>query len=133
MIRAVTVPASGISARSLAARTYAPLFHEVLTSDIERHYGPGHGRHWFDRNSTRFFGTRLAELAYQTFDGTAAFFVTSEQPPHGRRAYSVRRYDFATRDISTVGRFCGYASRNGAHAAARRHASQHISQTDKAA
>lgn len=86
---------------------------------IIRHYGTGPGRHWFDKDSCRFFRTRLPESAFQTTDGSRAYFVSSEKPPRGNRAYSVRAYDFAARDISTIGTFCGYATRGPAITAAR--------------
>lgn len=50
---------------------------------IRAHYGSGAGRHWFDRDSMRFFGTRLAATAYSADAGASAYFVTSERPPHG--------------------------------------------------
>jgi hypothetical protein len=89
----------------------------IDTANIRAHYGRGPGRHWFDPDTLRFFQTRIGETAYSA--GSVAFFVTSEQPPGGRRAYTVHRYDFDTRAISTVDTFMGYASRNGAHAAAQ--------------
>lgn len=59
------------------------------------------GGHWFDRATMRFFGTRLL--------GTGWLFVSSEQPPHGPRRYSVRRWDAAVPgDVDTVGEFCAY-------------------------
>jgi hypothetical protein len=92
----------------------------IDTANIRAHYGHGPGRHWFDSDTLRFFQTRIGETAYSA--GNVAFFVTSEQPPGGRRAYTVHRYDFDTRAISTADTFMGYASRNGAHAAAQRKA-----------
>ena len=92
----------------------------IDTANIRAHYGHGPGRHWFDPDTLRFFRTRIGETAYSV--GSVALFVTSEQPPGGRRAYTVHRYDFDTRTISTADTFMGYASRNGAHAAAQRKA-----------
>lgn len=100
---------------------------ERLTMDYEsmdairEHYGSGPGRHWFDAGTLRFFRCRLPQSAFRA--GDVAYFVTSECPPDGRRAYTVRRYDYASRNVRTVGEFCGYASRSGATSAAKRLAS----------
>ena len=88
---------------------------------IIRHYSPGPGRHWFDKGSMRFFGCRLPQQAYR--NGDQAYFVTSEQPPHGPRAYTVREYDFPNRNIRTVGEMLAYDSRAAADRAARKLAS----------
>lgn len=62
------------------------------------------GSHWWDRGSMRSFGTRAGQKVYQGEGGV--YFVTSEQPPHRKRAFSVRQYDPATTSINTVGEFC---------------------------
>jgi hypothetical protein len=49
------------------------------------------GSHWFDPSSMRFFGTKVLPTVYQGPGGI--FFVTSEQPPHGKRACTVRQFD----------------------------------------
>jgi hypothetical protein len=46
--------------------------------------------HWFDRDSMRFFKTRLPRHATATPDNGCYWFVTSEQNPSGIRRYSVR-------------------------------------------
>lgn len=75
------------------------------------------GSHWWDRDSMRFFGTRVSEKVYQGSGGV--YFVTSEKPPHGARSYSVRRYDPAEKSIDTVGEFCSM-TRDHAHREAAR-------------
>ena len=75
----------------------------IAMSDIRATYSPGPGRHWFDRDTMRFFGTRLPRAGITGQGGV--FFVTSEQPPHGPRAYSVRKLLGEGR-IETVGDFC---------------------------
>jgi len=65
-----------------------------------------HDGHWFDRDTLRFFSSRIARIAYCSDAGDVAFFVSSEQPPNGTRAYSVRRCDMTTGKIDTVGQFC---------------------------
>jgi len=72
-----------------------------------------HRGHWFDPDTMRFFGTRLTQHAYELTDGRR-LFVSSEQPPHGPRRWSLRAQDPNTGKIDTVGEFCGYASRGAA-------------------
>ena len=73
---------------------------------VKEAYQPGEGRHWFDPSTMRFFKTRFCGKAHVLRDknrnGIAAFFVTSEQPPHGPRVYNVRQFTFQTRNIGTV-------------------------------
>lgn len=89
--------------------------------EIKAHYGPGEGRHWFDRSTMRFFKTRFVGRAYGVGpaygEPVLSFFVTSEQCPGAAREYSVRCYDWEKRSISTVGEFGGYASAHSAKAA----------------
>ncbi len=75
------------------------------------------GSHWWDRDTMRCFGTRASEKVYQGEDGI--FFVTSEKPPHGKRAYSVRQYKPDAKSVDTVGEFCEL-TRSQAHTAAAR-------------
>jgi hypothetical protein len=58
--------------------------------------------YWFSPDTMRFFGTRIGKVVQV---GQVWLFITSEKPPHGPRAYSVRRMT-ETGDISTVGEFC---------------------------
>jgi hypothetical protein len=98
-------------------------------SDIRSHYERGEGgRHWFDPSTMRFFRTRLPQTAYTTDDGSRSYFVTSEQFVGSQgaapRKYSVRCYDWTTRDISTIGEFNVIASRSTATARAKALAAQ---------
>jgi hypothetical protein len=89
---------------------------------IERAAGQA-GHHWFEPASKRFFGSRVAQEAYQGEGGT--FFVSSEQQPRSNhpRLYSIRMWTEHLPgghvDISTIGEFQAYSSRSGAHAAAK--------------
>lgn len=74
------------------------------------------GSHWWDPDTMRFFGTRIAGAVYQGDGGI--HFVTSEKPPHGQRAYAVRTYNPESNDIS--GKACEYATAKQAQAAAKR-------------
>ena len=89
-------------------------------SQLERYSG-----HFFDADTMRLFGSRLHSRIYPV--GNGAYFVTSELSHNGSdRRYTVR---FATVkiddggkiafDIDIAGEFRQYATRSGAHAAAR--------------
>lgn len=66
---------------------------------------------WFDKGSMRFFGT-----SFESGIVRGKYFITSEQPPHGSRKYSIRSFD-AEGNISTVGGFCHYDTKAEARAA----------------
>ena len=89
----------------------------VRIGEIRETYDPGPGRHWFDRQTMRFFKTRLGRRGYRGPGGT--YFVTSEQGPRMPRLYSVRRLVGPGR-IETVGEFCGYRTSAAATRAAKR-------------
>jgi hypothetical protein len=75
----------------------------------------GSDGHWFDRDTMRFFNTRIGE-SWRI--GNVFLFVTSEQPPHGDRAYSVRRMG-KDGDVQTLGEFCQIETRRDAIKALR--------------
>lgn len=66
---------------------------------------------WFGKAEKRFFGTRIES-------GVIAghYFITSEQPPHDRRKFTIRSFD-AVGDVDTVGEFCAYNSASEARTA----------------
>lgn len=82
------------------------------------------GFHFFDRDTLRFFASRISTTVYPTPNG--AYFVTSEKSGFDdpTRTYTVRFCSSAKPrrgEIHTVGNgFNGYASRSGAHKAAQR-------------
>ena len=76
------------------------------------------GSHWWNPDTMRFFGTRVCGPAWNGPGGV--YFVTSEKPPHGARAYTVRQYKPETYDVDTVGELCGYKCRDTAIRAARK-------------
>ena len=94
-------------------------FLTIGMDEVIRHYNPGDNRHWFDKDTLRFFKSRISETAYANNSKEVAYFVTSEQSPHGTRKYTVRMYDFRTRQISNASNFGQYASRSGATSAAQ--------------
>lgn len=66
---------------------------------------------WFEPDTMRFFGTRICGGIQ-----FGRFFITSEQPPHGGRAYSVRSFDDEG-SVDTVGKFCAHETQAQAQAA----------------
>ena len=64
------------------------------------------GRHFFDASAKRFFGSRIGQTLYASEDRTRYAFVTSEQPPHGDRAYTARTFDPETAEVGTLGPHC---------------------------
>lgn len=85
------------------------------------------GSHWFDPDTMRFFGTRMGREVYNGPGGV--FLVTSEQPPHGPRTYTVRRFDPSDATFSNAG---GFGSHE-AGASARRSARQFAAMSPTAA
>lgn len=71
-----------------------------------------HSGHWFDRDTLRFFKSRISEVVYG-----GRFFVTSEKSPNDKRRYSIRIAHSDGR-IDTIGGFQGYATSKSAHKAA---------------
>jgi len=64
------------------------------------------GRFWFSEDTLRYFGT---EFHGDTLEGPGGvFFVTSSQPPHGPRLFSVHEAREGGVHIDTVGDFCGF-------------------------
>jgi hypothetical protein len=73
--------------------------------------------HWFDRDTMRFFNTRLSSTYYGN-----GVFVSSERSPSGVRRYTVRvlRVSEGRYTVQSVSGFGAYASLAGASNAARR-------------
>lgn len=82
-----------------------------------------HGSHWFDRDTMKFFNTKLQSKVHPMVDTGDILFVTSERMDayHPRR-YSIRRayFDEGGRfQIRTIGDFQEYATAGEAHSAAK--------------
>ncbi len=80
----------------------------IAMDTIIREYGPANGRHWFDKDTMRFFRTHLPQGGYATPNGKRVYFVTSEVDPSHKLAYSVRVFDRVTREVDTIEPFHGY-------------------------
>jgi hypothetical protein len=66
---------------------------------------------WFSADTMRFFGTRIESGIIR-----GKYFITSEQPPHDVRKFSVRSFNDEG-DIDTIGEFCAYRNKREAIAA----------------
>ena len=78
------------------------------------------GHHFFDRDTLRFFGSRIGETVYG-----GRYFVTSEKPPFGPRRWTLR-VALDSGAVETVGEHCAMP-RSRAHALAVRAAAAHDS------
>ncbi|MCB2189326.1 MAG: hypothetical protein KQJ78_23150 [Deltaproteobacteria bacterium] len=68
------------------------------------------GGYFFSPGARRFFKSRVGETIHPVLpERTQVFFVTSEVPPHGNRAYKVRHFDSQLpARVTTVGDLGGY-------------------------
>lgn len=99
-------------------RQFRPAESRAITSISElKELNKRNGGCWFEPATMRFFGTRIES-------GIIAkeYFITSEQPPHGLRQFSVRQFS-KTGDVDTIGEFCSYNSKTSAIAALQSHLS----------
>jgi hypothetical protein len=101
--------ASVMEAAIRAVRQARPADRRAVSSIGElRALNERNGGCWFEAGAKRFFGTRIESGIIR-----GRYFVTSEQPPHGTRAYSVRSFDDKG-DVGTVGEFCHLPSKAAA-------------------
>lgn len=66
---------------------------------------------WFEKGAMNFFGT-----SFESGIIRGKYFVTSEQPPHGARGFTLRSFD-AEGNISTIGECAGHKTKAEAIAA----------------
>lgn len=98
------------------------------TSVVEAYYTLYPEGHYFDDDAMRFFNSRLGDCVH--IPGVAYLFITSEKPPHGPRAYTVRIMptDFnsvvAGKMVDTVGQFQQYRTRSQAQSGLKRAVAQ---------
>jgi hypothetical protein len=79
------------------------------------------GLNWFEAETMRFFGTRISN-----WDCISGLFITSEQPPHSTRMYSVRQALWDTGQVVTLGEFMAYKSLREAKTALKRYSKMSI-------
>lgn len=63
------------------------------------------GKYWFSEATMKWWSTYVHE-----WDGDTGVFITSEQPPHGVRVYTLRQADFITMNVSKIGGMGAYAT-----------------------
>ena len=67
------------------------------------------GKHFFDKKSMAFFKSYIESPLYE-----GGYFVTSEQNDPYQRLFTVRKVDFETGSIETVGEFQGHKTKKEA-------------------
>ncbi len=70
----------------------------------------GKGKHFFDRDTMRFFKSRI-ESSQPIHGPKGIFFVTSEQAPGGKRKYTIRKFNPKTCEVKTHGEFQEFKER----------------------
>lgn len=86
---------------------------DIYSIEMIQRYAIGH---FFDRDTMRFFGSRLSQDIYH--GQGVVYFVTSERRGQNPRGHTVRLFDLATRSIKSVSEF-NVLSRYKAHAMAK--------------
>jgi len=61
------------------------------------------GFHFFLSDTTRFFNSKISNWDFDT-----GYFITSEKGPNGKRGYTLRRGNFETGIVETIGEFQEY-------------------------
>lgn len=102
-------------------RKRPPESRQSVTSIAElKELNEKNGGCWFGRGEMRFFGTRIESGIIGK-----RYFISSEQPPHGSRSYSIRTFD-EKGSVDTFGEFCGYSTKSDALTALHEHLSTEI-------
>ncbi len=75
------------------------------------------GNYWFSPDTMDFFQSKIHE-----FDEDSGVFITSECGPFGKgpRAYTIRKANFQTGRVSTVGGFQAFDTLSSAKTAAKK-------------
>lgn len=101
-------------------------YGDYLEDEVKRR-AEKHHSHFFDKDTMRFFSSRVSELMWvdgdrKDYQTNPIYFITSEQDrgPYQHsgsvRAFTIRRID-ADGDIDTIGDFQGYSTLNEARRA----------------
>ena|ERR1035441_10828858 len=78
-----------------------------MTFQEFKEFNTNMGFHFFDAETMRYFNSKIIDSVWNEETG---HFITSERPPDGERAYTIRKADFKTGQIHTIGEFMGYRS-----------------------
>lgn len=92
-----------------------PVRGNPQTMAAVKHLNELNGGCWFDEGTMRFFGTKVESEVLH-----GRYFISSEQPPHGSRKFTVRSFDDHGA-IDTVGEFCAYHNKADAIEALEEH------------
>lgn len=66
------------------------------------------GQHWFDEDTMRFFKSDFGKLY------SNKYFISSEKSPHNPRRWSIRKVNWKTGDVDTVGEFQQFSTQASA-------------------
>lgn len=91
-----------------ARRSRPEVAREVESIEDLTELNRQNGGCWFEPDTMSFFGTQIETEIIQ-----GKYFVTSEQPPHGPRKFTLRSFDQKGR-VNTVGEFCAYDDKDEA-------------------
>jgi hypothetical protein len=76
------------------------------------------GFYWFSKGTKRFFGSSISRTLYSN-DGKIYYFWSKEDsgfiPPITKK-WSVRRFNYETGEVDTIGEFCEHNSVSSANA-----------------
>ncbi len=75
-------------------------------ANLERDHQRKTNGHWFDDETLRYFKTRFPSGFWDVEQARVTLFVTTERPPTGERAATVRAYLWDNGRIATLGPFC---------------------------
>ena len=73
------------------------------------------GFHWFSKATMSFFRSRVSD-----FDCITGYFISSESGTDNTRRYTIRRANFETGQVETIGKFQAYGDIRTAKAEIKR-------------
>jgi hypothetical protein len=94
----------------------------MLTISRIKYENKAAGKFWFSPDTLRFFRSRISDFVVQdSSNKDLYYFISSEQyDDNSPRLYSVRVFNYDTKNIDTVGEFQEYETITQAKAAAKR-------------
>lgn len=76
-----------------------------------------HKGHWFSEGAIKFFRSRISSVVHEGPGGI--YFVSSEQPPHSPRKYTIRKFNPETGKIVSASDFGAFSNSKQAHRLAK--------------
>ncbi len=77
----------------------------IMGIDGLKRYATAQGNHFFDPSSMRFFNSRIG-----AYDLVSGLFISSEKGPDNVRKYTIRKLDYETGNVDTIGKFQQYST-----------------------